>query len=32
MSRSGYNDDIDNWQMIKWRGQVASAVRGKRWF
>ena len=30
MSRSGYTDDQDNWQMIKWRGQVASAIRGKR--
>jgi hypothetical protein len=30
MSRSGYSDDLDNWAMIKWRGQVASAIRGKR--
>lgn len=30
MSRSGYHDDGDNWQLIKWRGQVASATRGKR--
>ncbi len=31
MSRSGYSDDLDdNWQLIKWRGQVASAIRGKR--
>ena len=31
MSRSGYIDDFeDNWQLIKWRGQVASASRGKR--
>lgn len=31
MSRSGYYDDIDdNWQMIRWRGMVASAIRGKR--
>ncbi|MBZ9659827.1 hypothetical protein LB523_12295 [Mesorhizobium sp. ESP-6-4] len=31
MSRSGYSDDIDDtWQWIKWRGQVASAIRGKR--
>jgi hypothetical protein len=29
VSRSGY-DDIDNWQLIRWRGQVASAIRGKR--
>lgn len=31
MSRSGYSDDIgDNWQIIKWRGMVASSIRGKR--
>lgn len=30
MSRSGYSDDIDNWQLIKWRGMVASSIRGKR--
>lgn len=31
MSRSGYCDDIeDNWLHIIWRGQVASATRGKR--
>lgn len=30
MSRSGYSDDCDNWQMIKWRGAVASAIRGAR--
>ena len=30
MSRSGYSDDLDNWAMIKWRGVVASATRGKR--
>jgi hypothetical protein len=30
MSRSGYSDDLDDWQMIKWRGQVASAIRGRR--
>lgn len=32
MSRSGYIDDCcdDNWQLIRWRGQVASAIRGKR--
>lgn len=30
MSRSGYSGDIDNWALIKWRGQVASAIRGKR--
>ncbi len=30
MSRSGYHEDIDNWQLIMWRGRVASAIRGKR--
>lgn len=30
MSRCGYSDDLDPWQLIKWRGQVASALRGKR--
>lgn len=30
MSRSGYSDALDNWSMIKYRGQVASAIRGKR--
>ena len=30
MSRSGYTEDGENWEMIKWRGQVASAIRGKR--
>lgn len=31
MSRSGYYDDIDdNWAWIRWRGYVASAIRGKR--
>ena len=30
MSRAGYSDDIDEWAMIRWRGQVASATRGKR--
>ena len=30
MSRSGYVDDLDNWDLIKWRGQVTSAIRGKR--
>lgn len=29
MSRSGYSD-IDNWDLIRWRGAVASAIRGKR--
>lgn len=32
MSRSGYSDDIDNWDwdLIRWRGAVKSAMRGKR--
>ena len=30
MSRSGYSDDHDQWALIKYRGQVASAIRGKR--
>lgn len=30
MSRSGYSDDIDGWDLIRWRGAVASAMRGKR--
>lgn len=30
MSRSGYSDDLDNWSMIKWRGAVQSAIKGKR--
>jgi hypothetical protein len=31
MSRSGYCDGTDdNWQLIMWRGQVASSIRGKR--
>jgi hypothetical protein len=31
MSRSGYSDDVsDEWGLIRWRGQVASAIRGKR--
>ena len=30
MSRSGYSEDIDQWELIKWRGRVASAARGKR--
>ncbi len=30
MSRSGYSEDFDNWDLIRWRGQVASAIRGKR--
>jgi len=30
MSRSGYCDDLDNWDLIRWRGAVASAIRGAR--
>lgn len=31
MSRSGYSEDCDDqWALIRWRGQVASAIRGKR--
>lgn len=31
MSRSGYSEDFDDgWQIIRWRGAVASAIRGKR--
>lgn len=30
MSRSGYNDDFEQWELIKYRGMVASATRGKR--
>jgi len=30
MSRSGYNDDCEQWELIRWRGAVKSAIRGKR--
>lgn len=30
MSRSGYSDDLDALDLGRWRGQVASAIRGKR--
>jgi hypothetical protein len=30
MSRSGYSDDHSEWDLIRWRGAVASAIRGKR--
>jgi hypothetical protein len=30
MSRSGYGDDLTTWDLIRWRGQVASAIRGRR--
>jgi hypothetical protein len=28
--RSGYSDSCDGWDLIRWRGAVASAIRGKR--
>lgn len=30
MSRSGYTDDCWGWDLIRWRGAVAAAIRGKR--
>ncbi len=30
MSRSGYSDDVEQWDLIRWRGAVAAAIRGKR--
>jgi hypothetical protein len=32
VSRAGYNDDGDgdNWSLIRWRGAVTSAIKGKR--
>ena len=30
MSRSGYSDSCDGWELIMYRGAVASAIRGKR--
>lgn len=30
MSRSGYQDDVDQKDLAMWRGRVASAMRGKR--
>lgn len=31
MSRSGYTDECDDqWALIRWRGAVASAIRGER--
>jgi hypothetical protein len=29
-NRSGYSDDIDQWALIRWRGAVKQAIRGKR--
>lgn len=30
MGRSGYSDDCEWWDLIRWRGAVASSIRGKR--
>ena len=30
MSRSGYSEDCETWDMIRWRGAVKSAIRGAR--
>lgn len=30
MSRSGYSEDGDQWDLIRWRGAVNSAIRGQR--
>ena len=30
MSRSEYTDDCDGWDLVRWRGAVTSAMRGKR--
>ncbi len=30
MSRSGYSEDCNGWDLIRWRGAVTSAMRGKR--
>lgn len=30
MSRCGYSEDLDQWDLIRWRGAVASSIRGKR--
>lgn len=30
MSRANYSDDSGNWALIRWRGAVAAAIRGKR--
>ena len=30
MSRSGYSEDCEQWDLIRWRGAVAAAIRGKR--
>ena len=30
VNRSGYSDDCDGWDLVRWRGAVASALHGKR--
>ena len=30
MNRCGYSNDLDQWSLIRWRGAVASAIRGER--
>jgi len=30
VNRSGYTDDCDGWALIRWRGAVASSIKGKR--
>jgi len=30
MFRSGYSYDLDNWDLIRWRGAVTSAIKGRR--
>lgn len=30
MSRSGYSDSCEGWALIRWRGAVNAAIRGKR--
>lgn len=30
MSRSGYSEDCEGWDWIRWRGAVASAIHGRR--
>lgn len=30
MSRSGYSEDGAGWDLIRWRGAVASAIKGRR--
>ena len=30
MARSGYSEDCDGWELIRWRGADASAIKGRR--